>query len=289
MKRVLILLFCFALNLSVFAGGSRVVRGVVESDILKCSKEYVVYLPNGYDENSDTKYPVLYLLHGAWGTCNDWTKLGNAHIIADELVQSQLTVPMIIVMPDARGELDDFSGTNMGYFNQPDWRYEDFFFEEFMPTIEQTYNIDSRKERRAISGLSMGGGGATVYAQRHAELFGYSAPMSSLFDIAPSRLDKPNASFTQSFMNSVVCTSPLSYVENATDEDVKSLQSVRWYFDCGDDDYLLDTNFKLFLEMNEKAIPMEVRVRNGGHTWVYWQISLSDVLRFISIGFSQAR
>ena len=81
---------------------------------------------------------------------------------------------MIIVMPDANtGEV--------GYFNIPskDWMYEDFFFNELMPHVESKYRIKSDKRFRAISGLSMGGGGTLTYALHRPDLFSAAAPLSS--------------------------------------------------------------------------------------------------------------
>ena len=288
MTRILLLLCSLLFTISASSQG-RIVRGVIQSRILKCEKPYVAYLPSAYDENTQIEYPVLYLLHGARGTCDEWTKKGYAHVISNELIASQLIVPMIIIMPDARGVSKGFTGQNMGYFNQPNWDYEDFFFEEFIPEIEKIYRINSRKESRAISGLSMGGGGAAAYAQRHPELFGYAAPLSSLVDSTTKRLYEYSSVFTQEFINSVGNTSPLKYVKSATEEEAEALRSIKWYFDCGDDDFLCDTNLDLFLEMQKKDIPMEFRIRNGGHTWTYWIVSLPEVLKFISLGFTQNR
>ena len=59
----------------------------------------------------------------------------------------------------------------MGYFNVENWDYMDFFFQEFIPHIDKKFNTIASKEGRAIAGLSMGGGGSFVYAQRHPEMF----------------------------------------------------------------------------------------------------------------------
>jgi enterochelin esterase-like enzyme len=39
--------------------------------------------------------------------------------------------------------------------------------------------------------------------------------------------------------------------------------------------------------MKEKEIPLQYRVRNGGHTWEYWQTALPPILTFVSIGFAE--
>lgn len=270
MKRTLLAVVAI---LSVFSltAQSKVVDATMKSEILGVEKPYAVYLPDGYD-TSARDYPVLYLLHGAWDTYRSWPEKGDMRTIADEAIASGMALPMIVVMPDARGEGADFAGRNMGYFNQPDWAYEDFFFAEFIPHIEQTYRIKGDKQHRAIAGLSMGGGGTAGYAQRHPGMFSSAAPLSGA--LAPMDIIRQK-------------TSPVEFLRNATPEQIEALQTVRWFVDCGDDDYLLDANLDFLRLMREKQIPLEMRIRNGGHNWQYWRTSLPSVLTFVSIGFSE--
>ena len=71
------------------------------------------------------------------------------------------------------------------------------------------------------------------------------------------------------------------------DISVDQLKSVRWYIDCGDDDFLYEGNSLMHIAMRKKEIPHEYRVRDGAHTWTYWRDSLPDVLKFISDAFHQ--
>ena len=66
---------------------------------------------------------------------------------------------------------------------------------------------------------------------------------------------------------------------------VEELNSVAWYLDCGDDDYLYKDSSLLHLAMKKKGVKHEYRVRDGAHTWYYWKESLPKVLRFVSINF----
>ena len=76
----------------------------------------------------------------------------------------------------------------------------------------------------------------------------------------------------------------LSMIENLP-ADKKS--AVRWYIDCGDDDFLYEGNSLVHIAMKKKEIPHEFRVRDGGHTWTYWRESLPEVLAFVTKGFHQ--
>jgi enterochelin esterase-like enzyme len=192
---------------------------------------------------------------------------------------------MIIVMPDA-------NTTKKGYFNDPknEWRYEDFFFQEFMPFIEKNYRTKNEKRFRAISGLSMGGGGAFIYALHHPELFASSCPLSASvgslnIEEATKYLLKSDSSLDNNTINNYFnINSVLQQINTISDQQKKA---VRWYIDCGDDDRLGEGNMLVHIAMTKKDIPHEFRIRDGGHTWTYWRASLPKVLEFISMSFHQ--
>ena len=271
-----IILAAVAVTMAVnLAAQSRVVEASVKSTLLGVEKPYLVYLPDGYDDSGKV-YPVLYLLHGASDTHTAWRDKGNMRLIADEHTEAGMTLPMIVVMPDARGEAENNMGKNMGYFNQPEWPYEDFFFTEFIPHIEKAYRIAGDKQHRAVAGLSMGGLGSASYAQKHPEMFSSACPLSGALS-GMSRDEHINKR----------AMSPVGFVENATPEQVEALKSVRWYVDCGDDDFLWLPNIEFFRLMKEKGIPLQYRMRNGAHNWEYWQTALPQVMTFVSIGFAE--
>jgi S-formylglutathione hydrolase FrmB len=78
--------------------------------------------------------------------------------------------------------------------------------------------------------------------------------------------------------------SALELVKNMPDEQK---DEVRWFIDCGDDDFLFEGNSLIHIEMRKRDIPHEYRVRQGGHTWTYWRESLPEVLSFVSDAFHQ--
>lgn len=280
MKRLLISLLALTAALTA-AAQSRIETFTLSSETLGAEKSCTVYLPDGYDQ-SQQNYPVLYLLHGASGCHTDWTKLGDMRRIADETIASGMARPMIVVMPDAAGEGPNHTGEHMGYFDVPGWNYEQFFFREFMPAVEKRYRIAADKAHRAISGLSMGGGGTAVYALRHPELFSSACPLSGLLDLFPGP-----RSYDSAFQRSVVENSPVALLRAMTDEQLGAVRSVRWWVDCGDDDFLWKCNVDFYTLMRERRIALQYRMRDGGHTWRYWQTALPDVLTFVSTGFGR--
>ena len=274
------LFFCAAL----FAQSGKVSDNLsMKSSILNSDRKYAIYLPSDY-ETSQRSYPVLYLLHGGGDDQTAWIQFGEVMHIADKAVNEGKCTPMVIVMPDA-------NTGQRGYFNSSkgDWRYEDFFFEEFMPYIEKTYRIRAEKQYRAIGGNSMGGGGTLIYALHHPELFSSACPLStgtspvSLED-TKKYLEKrngstPSDSETEDYYKKYCAM----YLINNMPAGQK--KQVRWYIDCGDDDFLYEGNSQLHIAMRKNEIPHEYRVRDGKHGWVYWRVSLPEVLNFVTMGF----
>jgi enterochelin esterase-like enzyme len=234
--------------------------------------------------NGERKY-AIYLLHGGGDDQTGWVQFGEVQHITDKAVAEGVATDMIIVMPDAN------TGTR-GYFNsvRGNWNYEDFFFKEFMPFIEKTYRIKAEKRFRAVAGLSMGGGGTFMYALHHPELFSSACPLSAsvgpvdLKD-AETRLKRTIPDATEAEIKKFYETqNALFLVNNIPDADKKA---VKWYIDCGDDDFLYEMNSLMHIAMRKKEIPHEFRIRDGGHTWKYWRTALPTVLGFISDTFHQ--
>ena len=278
MRKIFLTICAVAVSVSAMAGG-RLEQGSVKSEILGVEKPYAVYLPDGYDKSTES-YPVLYLLHGATDTFMAWPEKGDMKRIADQTLKGKDVRKMIIVMPDASGKGERNAGRDMGYFNVEGWSYEDFFFKEFLPHIDATYRTIAAKEGRAIAGLSMGGGGATVYAQRHPEIFAASYSTSGLLDLYDQLVQKRRPYYDIVWLWSVEVTSPVDYLRRATPEQIEQLRTVRWMLDCGDDDRLVKTNVDYFIEMKRVGVPVEFRIRDGKHNWAFWQESLPQIMAF---------
>jgi S-formylglutathione hydrolase FrmB len=256
------------------------------SKILKGERKFAVYLPPDYD-SSRRSYPVLYLLHGYTDDHTGWIQFGEVLRIADKAILNGESTAMIIVMPDA-------DTGQVGYTNaiSGKWNYEDFFFEEFIPHVEDRFRIKKNKRFRAIAGLSMGGGGSFIYALRRPDLFSSAAALSA--SLGPQNLEEMKdfaylgytiSNYNQKdFEHYSNRNNPLQLFEKM---ETKDLNSVRWYIDCGDDDFLYKSNNLMHIKMREKRVKHEFRIRDGGHSWSYWRASLPKVLEFISDHFHQ--
>ncbi|MDN5215322.1 alpha/beta hydrolase family protein [Fulvivirgaceae bacterium BMA12] len=265
-------------------------REAFNSKILDKEVRYTIYLPPGYD-HSNRKYPVVYLLHGYTDSDIAWVQFGEIQAIADEGINNRDIPPMIIVTPDAgvTWYINDHEGKV---------RYEDMFIQEFIPYIDQNYRTRIKKEFRGISGLSMGGYGAFLYAIKHPELFAASTPLSAAFyteeeviSHEQERWDRIEAVMYGKHLKGKgrltkhwKANNPFHLLANTPVDDIKS---VRYYFDCGDDDFLYKGNSKMHTVLRDMEIPHEFRIRDGGHSWSYWRTGILDALIFISKSFKR--
>lgn len=254
------------------------------SKILNMERKYAIYFPPDYETSSRT-YPVLYLLHGSGDDQTGWVQFGEVLRITDKAIAEGKATPMIIIMPDA-------NTTRRGYSNNATgtWLYEDFFFKELMPFVEKKYRIKGEKRFRAIAGLSMGGDGSFTYALHHPELFSSACPLSAgtgplTMDAAKTNVRRADSTATDVQIEAFYMRqSVLELVNNLPDANKKA---VRWYIDCGDDDFLYEGNSLVHIAMRKKEMPHEFRTRDGGHTWTYWRQALPEVLEFVSQAFHQ--
>lgn len=263
---------------------------VLKSTILGRDVRYSLYLPPDY-ELSERRYPVTYLLHGYTDDETGWLQFGEVNRYADAAIATGEIPPMIIAMPD---------GGVAWYINSFDGqaKYEDFFIKEFLPHIDATYRTRTKRNYRAVSGLSMGGYGSLIYALKYPDLFAACGALSaavrtdaemettpadryeSVFGILYGKNLVGKARLTDTwYQNSV-----LKLVETAKVDDLKK---VRWWIDCGDGDFLIRGNLKLAEGLVDRGVPYEFRIRDGVHDWTYWRTGIVDALRFIGVSFRQ--
>lgn len=271
------------------AAQGQVLEGLhFSSSVLNRDVNYAVYLPPDY-ATSGRRYPVVYLLHGYTDDESAWIQFGEVNAAADRAIAAREIPPMIIAMPD---------GGVSFYINdyQNKVRYEDMFIQEFIPHIDTTYRTRPKKEFRGISGLSMGGWGSLVQAMRHPDLFAACAAFSAAvwtdedFEVLDEKIHTfllgpifgPKLKGKERFTPHYRAHNPL---ELARTLSVEALKNVRFYIDCGDDDFLFKGNSALHVILAERKVPHEFRVRDGGHTWSYWRTGIVDGLKFIGQSF----
>ncbi|WP_221284392.1 alpha/beta hydrolase [Mucilaginibacter sp. SP1R1] len=270
--------------------GKVIEEETVKSNVLKRNVKFTVYLPADY-ETANRTYPVVYLLHGYTDNNTGWLQFGEINRYADKAIADGTIPPMIIVMPNA---------DSSWYINSYDGKekYEDFFVKEFMPHIEKIYRVKTDKKYRAVAGLSMGGYGTLIYAIKYPQLFSAAAALSAAVFPDDQMVGMPDDNWETVFgqlygrglkgkdrLNKAwQANSVLDLVQNKT---VEQLSTVRYWIDCGDDDFLTKGNCLLHIALAEKKVPHEFRMRDGAHNWTYWRTGITNALQFIGDSFRQ--
>lgn len=154
-------------------------HGEYKSKTLGRKRGYNILLPPGYDpDDKETKYPVLYALHGYWGDEYSLLDQGDASIKCRELLGNLIyegeAVPMIVVFPDifCHETKEDCDGMN----DENNKAYDNFINEleeSLMPYIEDNYNVLTGRKNTAVTGFSMGGRESLYIGCKLPDKFGY--------------------------------------------------------------------------------------------------------------------
>jgi predicted alpha/beta superfamily hydrolase len=156
------------------------------SKILGNERRITVYLPAGYDEREDRRYPVLYMQDGqnlfdperAYVPGNHW-RLQEA---ADHAIGERTASPMIIAGVDhaGPGRLDEYTPVrdrkHSGGGRASE--YARFLIEELKPVIDARFRTLPGPENTGVGGSSLGGLVSLHLALKHPDVFGRAAVMS---------------------------------------------------------------------------------------------------------------
>jgi S-formylglutathione hydrolase FrmB len=289
--RLVLLMLCCALT--ALAQG-RAECGDVPSKVLKRSVRYCALLPASFDDpaSKSRKYPILYYLHGLGD--NEQTLINSgAWSLIEDLRKQKKIGDFVIVTPQ---------GDRTFYVNSADGkeRYSDFFLQEFMPSIERKYRIDSARAYRGIDGVSMGGYGALRFAFAHPELFSSVAVHSAALMPAPPAVLNAGirAGDRQALMFAEVFGDPIDvehWQQNSpfvlARKNAATIRKLHIYFDCGDhDDFGFDSGAKLLdRELTGEHIAHEFHLYPGRHDLLYLLAHIGASIQFAAKNFAAAR
>lgn len=148
-----------------------------DSKTVGTRRKMQVYTPPGY--SADTKYPVLYLLHGIGGDETEWERFATPDVLLDNLLADGKAVPMIIVMPNGRAQPNDRAEGDVFRSAPAFATFEDDLLKDVIPAIESRYSVHRDREHRALAGLSMGGGQSLNFGLTHLDTFAWIGGFSS--------------------------------------------------------------------------------------------------------------
>jgi enterochelin esterase family protein len=224
------------------------------------TRPVLIYTPPGYETDTKTKYPVLYLLHGTTDTEETWTKVGRANIILDNLIAQGKAKPMIIVMPYGRAypTISKSSGSLRNWDNLQEIKKD--FLNNLFPFVEKNYRTKADKDNRAIAGFSGGGGTSLFIGLNNPGLFSW------VCGFAPGMLKEE---FDRN--NEVAFKDP-----SLTNQRLKL-----FWIGVGKDDGLYPVISDYLKVLDEKKIKHETFISDGGHTWMNCKLYLSTIAQIL--------
>ena len=233
---------------------------------------YRVILPSGYDSSKQKRYPVIYLLHGLFGSSENWTTL-------TKLTSYAQNYEFIIVNPE--GENGWYTDSAIKLAD----RFESYIVRELIPEVDAKYRTVAFRNGRAIAGLSMGGYGALKFGVKYPEMFSLVGSFSGALGATSFRSTPVFAPLLKSLEEvfGVIGSETrrqndlFALVRDASAENIKRLPFI--YLDCGTEDFLFQNNRAFVALLVEKKVPHEYRELPGSHAWQYWDQQVIEFLR----------
>ena len=240
-----------------------------DSPTLGQQRRMTIYLPPSYDRKKE--FPVMYLLHGHGGDETAWGDLGRTSQIMDNLIAEGKCVPMIVVMPNGNPTCNAAPGwwhegmyiPDGNAFNQRGAKatMEESFM-DIVNYVDAHYKTIRKREGRAVTGLSMGGGHTFGISRLYPETFDYYGLQS-----AACRMPRE-----------IMPNTPASRLNEDFDGQMKRLFDSKpklYWIAIGKEDFLLQMNNELRTYLDNHHYPYEYYENDGGHIWRNWRIYLT--------------
>ncbi len=218
-----------------------------ESRTVGTTRKMQVYTPPGY--SAETKYPVLYLLHGIGGDETEWQRFSTPNVMLDNLIADGKAVPMIVVMPNGRAQKNDRAEGNVMASAPAFAVFERDLLDDVIPFIEAKYSVDNNREKRAIAGLSMGGGQSFNFGLGNLDTFAWVGPFSAA----------PNTKKPEELIPDVAAA--------------KAKLKLLW-ISCGNKDGLINISQRTHQFLKKNEINHVWHVDGHGHDPAHWSSSL---------------
>jgi len=217
-------------------------------------RQFYIYTPPGYDNNTNGKYPVLYILHGGGEDERGWAAQGKTDLILDNLIAEQKAEQMIVVMPDGNVDIPGFGENSLKMF-------EAELKQCIIPFVEKNYMAETDSENRALAGLSMGGIQTLYVGLKNTQLFSYLGVFSSGW-IMPMQKD--------------IADTQYEFIKNNLDM-IKSNLKLLWIAMGGKEDIAYNNCQIMLSKFNEMNIKYTYSEYPGGHTWPVWRNNLYKI------------
>jgi enterochelin esterase-like enzyme len=229
------------------------------STVFNSWRQFYIYKPAGYDNSTDQKYPVLYILHGGGEDQRGWATQGKTDLILDNLIADHKAKPMLIVMPDG-------NVTGQQGFGENTLRmFERELKQCIIPAVEKNYRADTGPGNKALAGLSMGGIQTLYVGVNNTEMFNYLGVFSSGW-IQNMQGDLANKQY--------------ELMKGNADKINKNLK--QFWIAMGGREDIAYTNCKAMMtKFDEMKIRYTYSEYPGGHTWPVWRNNLYNFAQLL--------
>lgn len=228
-----------------------------------------VYTPPGYDQ-SNSRYPVLYLQHGFGEDEAGWSDQGHENFILDNLIATHHAKPMIIVnengmtgvhydppapQPGVRST-EAASQQVARFFMEEKYSVLDSIFStELIPFIDANFRTIPDRDHRALAGLSMGGAQALRIGLNHIDKFAYLGAFSPAISITDTTKD---------------------YSGILADHEMINQHLRLLWLGIGTDDFLHDPVKQSHETLQAAGVNHVWIESSGAHVWTVWRKYLAD-------------
>lgn len=249
-----------------FFDAQRVPHGEIRTDwydskSLGSIRRVTIYTPPGYDASGKTKYPVLYLFHGANADETAWTRLGHVNEILDNLLATGKVKPFVVVMPfgypsppsappTSAAGVGVGRGAGGGGFTSVTDGFSKDLLGDVIPYVQAHYRVYTDRDHRAIAGLSMGGIESLTIGLNHLDEFSYVGGFSAA--ISPPNFAKDFAGI------------------KADPKGANGQLHLLW-IGCGTDDSLFPTSQSFSKFLDDAQVKHTFYKIPGAHTWIVWR------------------
>lgn len=232
---------------------------------------YAYFAPPGFEPEqtlSDTRYPLLILLHGRKGDYRTWPE-------HTRLARYAAAHNLFIAFPE---------GTDGWYANAYDGQahYEDDFMRDFLPHLQHTLPLLPSGRHWAIGGMSMGGQGAVKLALKYGQMFSLALSFSGAFEITLAK--EPHPVFGDLQQNAALrrASNVFALAEDALSTWPPARPNL--YLACGTEDPLLEANRRFHQHLDYIGYRHTYVETPGHHTLPYWDRAIRAALTTVAEG-----
>jgi enterochelin esterase-like enzyme len=227
------------------------------SNVTNSWRDFYLYAPPGYDENTSEKYPVLYIMHGGGEDERGWATQGRTDLIIDNLIAERKALPMIVVMVDGNLPVNAFGEEGLIVFEKE-------LKQCIIPFVEKNYRVKTESRYRALAGLSMGGIQTLYAGVKNTDIFSYLGIFSSGWFADRKELSDPQYEF----------------MKNNTEKINNNLKQF-WISQGGKEDIAWKNCQTMLAKFDELKIKYTYSEYPGGHTWPVWRNNLYNFAQLL--------